>query len=332
MRPTFTGVLETAVRTRRPLVTDGGLGTALESRGLVLDHDLWSAGLLRDDPRTLAEVHAAFATAGADIVTTASYQIGPRTGLTDAGLTDPGLTDTGLTDTAVRRLSADSVTLAREAASRGAAAPVLIAGSVGPFGAVLGDGSEYTGDYALTDADLAAFHRPRVEALAEAGADVIALETQPSLPEIRVLADLAEETGVPAWLTVTLADDGPGTAPRLPDGSPLTALAEVAAAHPVIRAVGVNCVRPAQVSPALEALAAVTDLPLIAYPNSGETYDAESMTWQDPTAGSTATGNDRLGAWPVADWIARGARIIGGCCRTTPEDIAALVLRASSRG
>ena len=311
-------MLETAVRSRRPLVTDGGLGTALESRGIVLDHDLWSAGLLRDDPDTLAEVHAAFARAGADIVTTASYQIGPRA----------GLTDTGLTDTAVRRLCADSVTLAREAASRGTAAPVLIAGSVGPFGAVLGDGSEYTGDYALTDAEFAAFHRPRIEALAEAGADVIALETQPNLPEIRVLADLVEETRVPAWLSVTLADGGPTGVPRLPDGTPLTALAEVAAAHPTVRAVGVNCVRPAQVSPALEALAAVSDLPLIAYPNSGETYDAESMTWQDPTA----EAGERLGAWPVADWIARGARIVGGCCRTTPADIAELVLRASSRG
>ena len=311
-------MLETAVRSRRPLVTDGGLGTALESRGIVLDHDLWSAGLLRDDPDTLAEVHAAFARAGADIVTTASYQIGPRA----------GLTDTGLTDTAGRRLCADSVTLAREAASRGTAAPVLIAGSVGPFGAVLGDGSEYTGDYALTDAEFAAFHRPRIEALAEAGADVIALETQPNLPEIRVLADLVEGTRVPAWLSVTLADGGPTGVPRLPDGTPLTALAEVAAAHPTVRAVGVNCVRPAQVSPALEALAAVSDLPLIAYPNSGETYDAESMTWQDPTA----EAGERLGAWPVADWIARGARIVGGCCRTTPADIAELVLRASSRG
>ena len=311
-------MLETAVRSRRPLVTDGGLGTALESRGIVLDHDLWSAGLLRDDPDTLAEVHAAFARAGADIVTTASYQIGPRA----------GLTDTGLTDTAVRRLCADSVTLAREAASRGTAAPVLIAGSVGPFGAVLGDGSEYTGDYALTDAEFAAFHRPRIEALAEAGADVIALETQPNLPEIRVLADLVEGTRVPAWLSVTLADGGPTGVPRLPDGTPLTALAEVAAAHPTVRAVGVNCVRPAQVSPALEALAAVSDLPLIAYPNSGETYAAESMTWQDPTA----EAGERLGAWPVADWIARGARIVGGCCRTTPADIAELVLRASSRG
>ncbi|MBE4694073.1 MULTISPECIES: homocysteine S-methyltransferase [Brevibacterium] len=318
MRPRLTAVLETAVRSRRPLVTDGGLGTALESRGIVLDHDLWSAGLLRDDPDTLAEVHAAFARAGADIVTTASYQIGPRA----------GLTDTGLTDTAVRRLCADSVTLAREAASRGTAAPVLIAGSVGPFGAVLGDGSEYTGDYALTDAEFAAFHRPRIEALAEAGADVIALETQPNLPEIRVLADLVEETRVPAWLSVTLADGGPTGVPRLPDGTPLTALAAVAAAHPTVRAVGVNCVRPDQVSPALEALAAVTELPLIAYPNSGETYDAESMTWQDPTA----EAGERLGAWPVADWIARGARIVGGCCRTTPADIAELVLRASSRG
>ncbi|GAA0036241.1 homocysteine S-methyltransferase [Brevibacterium metallidurans] len=303
MGTTFTAALDTSLNSRVPLVLDGGLGTALETRGVGLDHDLWSAGLLRDDPQTLAEVHAAFAAAGADIVTTASYQLSTRAGLSGAE---------------VRRLAAVSVDIAR----RAVAGASLVAGSVGPFGAALGDGSEYTGDYRLTDAEFAAFHRPRIAALAEAGADVIALETQPNLAEIRVLADLAEEVGVPAWLSVTLAD-GCAAAPHLPDGTPLTAIAEVACAHPIIRALGINCVRPAQVSPALETLATGTDLPLLAYPNSGETYEAETMEWR-PAAPSAAEPDDRLGAWPVDHWIDQGARILGGCCRTTPEDIAAL--------
>lgn len=243
--------------------------------------------------------HAAFAAAGADIVTTASYQLSTRAGLSGAE---------------VRRLAAVSVDIAR----RAVAGASLVAGSVGPFGAALGDGSEYTGDYRLTTDEFAAFHRPRIEALADSGADVIALETQPNLAEIRVLADLAAEVCVPAWLSVTLAD-GHETAPRLPDGAALTAIAEVACAHPIIRALGVNCVRPAQVSSVLEALATGTDLPLLAYPNSGETYDAETMEWRP-----AAEPDDRLGAWPVDHWIDQGARILGGCCRTTPDDIAAL--------
>lgn len=302
MAPTVSAVLDAS---SRPTVLDGGLGTALEARGLDLDHDLWSAALLRDRPEILAEVHAAFAAAGARVLTTASYQISPL-----------GLARAGLSPAAGRALITDSVAVAREAAA-GAA---LIAGSVGPYGAALGDGSEYTGAYRLTAAEFAAFHRPRIAALVDSGVDVLALETQPSLPEIRVLAELVDAHAVPAWLTVTLSADGT----HLPDGTPLSTVAEAVAGTPLIRGLGVNCVRPSLVAPALAALGRATDLPLVAYPNSGETYDAATMTWR--------TGTATPAAWPVQTWTRLGARLIGGCCRTTPDDIAVLArrLRASS--
>ncbi|MCM1013760.1 MULTISPECIES: homocysteine S-methyltransferase [unclassified Brevibacterium] len=314
MAPTVSAVLDGS---SPPTVLDGGLGTALEARGLDLDHDLWSAALLRERPEILAEVHAAFAAAGAQVLTTASYQISPL-----------GLARAGLSPAAGRALITDSVAVAREAAAREAAArkaaagAALIAGSVGPYGAALGDGSEYTGDYRLTAGEFAAFHRPRIDALVDSGVDVLALETQPCLPEIRVLAELVDAHAVPAWLTVTLSDDGT----HLPDGTPLSAVAEAVAGTPLIRGLGVNCVRPSLVAPALAALAAATDLPLIAYPNSGETYDAATMRW--------TTGAATPAAWPVATWTRLGARLIGGCCRTTPDDIAVLAgrLRASSPG
>lgn len=307
MAPTVSAVLDAS---SLPTVLDGGLGTALEARGLDLDHDLWSAAILRDRPEILAEVHAAFAAAGARVLTTASYQISPL-----------GLARAGLSPAAGRALITDSVAVAREAAAKEAAAgAALIAGSVGPYGAALGDGSEYTGAYRLTAGQFAAFHRPRIAALVDSGVDLLALETQPSLPEIRVLAELVDAHAVPAWLTVTLSDDGT----HLPDGTPLSTVAEAVAGTPLVRGLGVNCVRPSLVAPALAALGRATDLPLVAYPNSGETYDAATMTWR--------TGTATPAAWPVETWTDLGARLIGGCCRTTPDDIAVLArrLRASS--
>ncbi|MCI4010909.1 homocysteine S-methyltransferase [Brevibacterium sp. ZH18] len=297
MPTTFIQILETASTTGEPIIIDGGLGTALESRGIDLSHELWSAALLRDAPETLAEVHADFIRAGARIVTTASYQATPL-----------GFERASIPAEEGRRLVERSVVIARRAADS-ANGRVLIAGSVGPYGAALGDGAEYTGDYHLSDAEFADFHRPRIEALVSAGADLLAIETQPRLPEVRVLAALADEYGIPAWLSVTLADGG-----HMADGTPLTDLAEAVAGSAMIRALGVNCVRPSLVLPALDALASTTDRPLIAYPNSGEVYDAATMDWHEGASFDTSPA-------ALAPWVTAGARLIGGCCRTTPADI-----------
>lgn len=304
MSTTFIQMLRTAETSGEPLIIDGGLGTALESRGIDLSHELWSAALLRDAPETLAEVHADFIRAGARIVTTASYQATPL-----------GFERASIPAEEGRRLIEASVEIAARAAGDPANC-ALVAGSVGPYGAALGDGAEYTGDYHLSDRDFADFHRPRIEALVSAGADLLAIETQPCLPEIRVLAGLAEEFGVPAWLSVTLSN-----ARHLADGSSLADVAEAAAGSPMIRAIGVNCVRPSLVGEALQTFAQHSDLPLLAYPNSGERYDATAMEWRPGSDFETSPET-------IAAWINAGARIIGGCCRTTPEDIAGLAAAA----
>src|SRR5699024_4910725 len=189
---TFTQML-TAAEATGPIIIDGGLGTAAEDRGIDLDHDLWSAELIRRSPEALAEVHADFAAAGARILTTASYQASPL-----------GFAGAAISLEDGRRLIADSVNIARSAAEATGGPRALIAGSVGPYGAGLGDGAEYTGDYRLTAGEYAEFHRLRIDALAEAGADLLAIETQPRLDEIRTVIGLAEEIRLPAWLSVSL--------------------------------------------------------------------------------------------------------------------------------
>ncbi|SMX78316.1 homocysteine S-methyltransferase [Brevibacterium sp. 239c] len=306
MSTTFIQMLQAAERSGQPIIIDGGLGTALESRGIDLGHELWSAALLSEAPDTLAEVHADFIRAGARIVTTASYQASPL-----------GFERASITAEDGRRLIAASVEIAAEASvGVESAGPVLVAGSVGPYGAALGDGAEYTGDYNLSDDDFAAFHRPRIEALVSAGADLLAIETQPSLSEVKVLAGLADEFGVPAWLSVTLSDGR-----HLADGSHLAEVAKVTSASAMVHAIGVNCVRPSLVASSLRALREHTDLPLIAYPNSGERYDATAMQWW-------AGPDFETGPEMIAEWTKAGAALIGGCCRTTPDGIAGLATSA----
>lgn len=306
MSTTFIQMLQAAVRSGQPIIIDGGLGTALESRGIDLRHELWSAGLLRDAPDTLAEVHADFIRAGARIVTTASYQATPL-----------GFERASIPAEEGRRLITASVEIAAGAAAGvESAGTALVAGSVGPYGAALGDGAEYTGDYHLSDEAFAAFHRPRIEALVSAGADLLAIETQPSVAEIKVLAHLAQEYEIPAWLSVTLSDGQ-----HLADGSNLADVAKAASTSAMIHAIGVNCVRPSLVTPALNALREHTDVPLIAYPNSGERYDATAMEWRAGPDFETSPGT-------IAAWTKAGAAVIGGCCRTTPDDIAGLATSA----
>lgn len=315
---TFTQMLASA-EADVPIILDGGLGTALESRGIDLSHELWSAELIRHDPDALTEVHAEFVAAGARIVTTASYQA-TRLGFAAAGIS----AEEG------RALIIRSAEIARSAAEAAAGTGrILVTGSVGPYGAALGGGEEYSGNYHLSPEEYTAFHRPRIETLAEAGADLLAVETQPRLDEIRAIMNLAEEVGLPAWVSVTLqagTDTTPQNCPTLPDGSSLAELAEAASASAAVKAIGVNCVRPSIIAPALAELARHTQLPLVAYPNSGETYDAAALAWAgDGTeAGTNSSTVAGVETWPVAEWARLGAQIIGGCCRVRPADIAVL--------
>jgi homocysteine S-methyltransferase len=285
------------------LISDGGLATELEARGNDLSDDLWSARLLVDAPQEITAVHAAFFRAGAMFATTASYQA-----------SFDGFAKRGIERGDAVRLLRRSVDLARDARDE-VGGVRWVAASVGPYGAALADGSEYRGRYGLTVAQLADWHRPRLEVLADAGPDVLAVETVPDIDEAQALAGLVHEFGVPAWLSYTID----GTATRA--GQPLAEAFAVAADVPEIVAVGVNCCAPADVLAAVVTARDVTGKPVIAYPNSGEGWDAHRRTW---------VGSSQWSAELAPQWVAAGARIIGGCCRVRPEDIAALARQVSS--
>ena len=295
----------------RVTVLDGGLATELERQGHDLSDRLWSARLLLADPDAIEAAHLAYFRAGARVATTASYQASVE-----------GFEAAGLDRLAALRLMALSVELADRARARyraesGDDGPLRVAGSVGPYGAMLADGSEYRGDYDLGTAVLAEFHRPRIHALAAAGADIIAFETIPTMREAEVLVDLLDEVETPAWLSYSCRDAGHTAA-----GEPIEEAVAVAA-HPRLVAVGVNCTAPRHLPALLAAARTATDLPLIAYPNGGERWDAGTRTWLAEDGG----GYDPAA---VASWTGLGATWLGGCCGTGPSEIAALatLLRA----
>ncbi|MCE0534347.1 homocysteine S-methyltransferase [Kineosporia rhizophila] len=285
----------------QPLVLDGGLSTELERRGHDITGRLWSAQLLLDAPAAVVEAHRAFLDAGADIITTASYQASPE-GFARAGFD-------AATAAELIRLSVQLAQQAIEASGR----PALIAGSVGPYGAMLANGAEYTGDYgSVTLADLRAFHRPRLEMLAEAGVDVLAVETVPSLLEVEALLAELDRLNHPVWLSLTT--DGV----RTRRGEPAETAFSMAKSVPAVVAVGANCTDPAGVGAAVKVATDASGKAGVVYPNSGEGWDAVARAW------TPAAASQGLLIGDVDGWVASGARIIGGCCRVGPEQIAAV--------
>jgi homocysteine S-methyltransferase len=296
------------------IILDGALATELEQRGANLDDPLWSAKVLLEQPQMIRAVHRDYFEAGADIAITASYQASFQ-----------GFARRGLTASQTERLLRTSVLLAAEArddylrqSQRQAGSPPprpspLIAASVGPYGAALADGSEYRGGYALSDDALMAFHRPRLAVLTEAGADLMACETVPSLREALVLAQLLEEfPHCCAWISFSCRD---GT--QTWEGQAIEDCARALEAFPQIVSIGINCTRPEFIASLLRRMRAQTTKPLLAYPNSGETYDAATKSWHGPAAAVPLAAH-------TLEWYGAGARLIGGCCRSRPADIRAI--------
>ncbi|MFD3497180.1 homocysteine S-methyltransferase [Streptomyces sp. NPDC058676] len=284
------------------VVLDGGMSNQLESAGHDLSDELWSARLLAERPEAIAEAHLAYFLAGADVAITSSYQA-----------TFAGFAKRGIERERAAELLGLSVQLGRDAAAqaraKGVTRPLWVAASVGPYGAMLADGSEYRGRYGLSVAELEAFHRPRLEVLAAAGPDVLALETVPDAEEAEALLRAVRGLGVPAWLSYSVAGD------RTRAGQPLDEAFAVAADADEVIAVGVNCCVPEDVDNAVETAARVTGKPVVVYPNSGEAWDAEARAW---------TGRSSFAPEEVRGWRESGARLIGGCCRVGPQAIASL--------
>jgi homocysteine S-methyltransferase len=285
------------------LVLDGGLATELERRGCNVSGTLWSARVLLDRPDAVEATHLDYLLSGADCITTASYQVSFE-GFTEAGLTAADATKALETSVAVAKA-------ARARASQRTGRQAWIAASLGPYGAILHNGSEYHGRYDIAFDDLVAFHRSRLIHLHRAGVDLIAAETIPSLMEAQaILEALTATPDLPAWFAFTCADES-----HTAHGETLDACAQLLDQSPQAVAIGINCTAPHLVSSLIDRVRSSTQKPILVYPNSGEQWDAEARAW--------------VGRADVADysalaceWYARGARWIGGCCRTTPAHIA----------
>ncbi len=286
-----------------PTLLDGGLSTALEEQGADLGGSLWTARLLADEPERIASAHRAFFAAGARVATTASYQASVD-GLMAAGHDAAG----------ARRLIRRSVTLAHDVAEEFPGA--LVAASVGPYGAFLADGSEYRGRYGVSASRLRDFHAPRLEILAGAGPDLLAVETIPDSDEAEVLVGLLDDLGLPAWFSYSVHGS------RTNAGQPLVAAYGVLRSCRSLVAAGVNCSDQADVLGAVRCAVAVTGLPAVAYPNRGGSWDAHSKTW---------SYGDPLDLDLVPAWLEAGVRLVGGCCGNGPGDIARLATRIAPR-
>ncbi len=306
------------------MVVDGGLATELEAQGCDLSDELWSARALLDDPDAIRTAHRRYLEAGADCIATATYQA-----------TFEAFAARGLDRAATARLMRGSVDLALSARDEflgGVAArpavrperpgparsPPLVAASIGPYGAFLADGSEYTGDYGLSAADLYDFHAPRWEVLAGTEADVLACETTPSVEETRAYCRLAAVSHRPTWVSFQCRDGA-----HLADGTPLETAVALCDAEPHVVAVGVNCTDPDVTVSLIQAARRATGKPILVYPNSGETWDAAAKRWTGP-----ASPLD----WArcSVEWRAAGADGVGGCCRVGPPAIEAIRAEATS--
>lgn len=289
----------------RVVVLDGGLATQLEAQGHDLSSALWSARLLADDPGEIVRAHRAFFAAGAEVAITASYQA-----------SFAGLAELGFDRARAAHLMTRSVILAREAAeSFDDGRTRWVAASIGPYGAALADGSEYRGDYDIGVTELTAWHRERLDVLAGSGADVLAIETIPCLAEAEAVLETIRGSGIKGWLSLSCS----GGRTRAGE-DPAEAFAMAAEVDEII-AVGVNCTESTEVADLVRLASSRSAKPAVAYPNSGEGWDADARTW---------VGDPTYAPGLVSSWIENGARLVGGCCRVTPAHINDIGAEAAS--
>jgi homocysteine S-methyltransferase len=302
--------IETILHNFPIVIVDGAMATELENYGCDLNDRLWSAKVLMENPELIKKVHLDYFQAGADCAITASYQA-----------TIEGYKERGLTEGEALGLITKSVYLAAEARDvfwkgvqdKSARPKPFVAASVGPYGAFLSDGSEYRGDYSLTHDELVSFHRERINVLVEAGADLLACETIPCLVEAKaILSVMKEFPEVSAWFTFS-AKDGC----HISDGAKIADCAAWLDSEAQVAAIGINCTAPQFIESLIKEVKSSSSKPVIVYPNSGAAYDPTSKTWNDEPSATPFAGS-------ITSWYEAGARIIGGCCSTSPADIAAL--------
>lgn len=292
------------------VILDGAMGTELEKRGCNIKDSLWSAKVLAESPNIIEDVHYDYFKAGADCAITASYQA-----------TIDGFIKLGFTKKEAELLIRNSVKIAKSARdkfwndskNRINRNKPLVAGSVGPYGAYLADGSEYRGNYKIGEAELVDFHRSRMKLLVDEGCDILACETIPSLIEAKAIVKLLKEfPNSYAWISFSAKNDY-----EISDGTPISECAKYLDSFNQIAAVGVNCTAPKYINSLISEIKNNTQKPIVVYPNSGEEYDPNTKTWHGDASSETFSCSAK-------SWFENGAKLIGGCCRTNPEDIKAV--------
>ncbi|USS88620.1 homocysteine S-methyltransferase [Fructilactobacillus hinvesii] len=282
-----------------PVVLDGAMGTELEKRGVKTNDALWSANALLTDPEAIYAVHASYFQAGATIAITDTYQANVA-----------AFAKLGITHARALELIKLGVQLAQRA--RDDVQPNgLVAGCVGPYGAYLANGAEYTGAYKLSPAEYDDFHAEKIQTLLADGVDLLSVDTIPNFAEVQALTTMLAEQSqlVPTWISLSIKD--PQT---LSDGTPLATVVEWLDHAQAVSGIGINCTGFANVLPAVQLIRAHSEKPIVVYPNPGDVYDPVTKTW-------IAVAHSQTFADVVPEWLAAGANIIGGCCRTTPADI-----------
>lgn len=299
--------VEKFLKENKLMILDGALATELERRGCDINDSLWSAKILAKNPEIIKDVHYDYFASGADCAITASYQA-----------TIKGFVENGYSEDEARRLISKSVEIAKEARdefwkdeeNRENRSYPIVAASVGPYGAYLADGSEYRGNYNISDEELKNFHKERIELLIKAGADILACETIPCLQEAKAIVEVVKEfEGVYCWISFSCKSET-----EISDGTLISTCIKELEALPQVAAVGINCTAPNYVSSLIKEIKEVSKKAIVAYPNSGEEYDANTKDWHGKTS-------DKCFCESCKSWYEDGATLIGGCCRTTPEDI-----------
>ncbi|MDW3192093.1 MAG: homocysteine S-methyltransferase [Cytophagales bacterium] len=289
---------------RGPIILDGGLSNVLEAMGHDLNHELWTARLLNENPTAIIEAHLAYLKAGARIITTASYQ---------ASL--PGIMNLGFNRDEAVALILKSVALAEEAIrlflkDHPTAQKPLIAASIGPYGAYLADGSEYRGNYGIEEKELESFHRSRIQLLDKTNADLLTCETIPSFDEAKVLGEILKETNKPSWVSFSCRDDR-----LLNDSTDIEKAVAFFTDNAQVIAVGINCTHPKYITGLIQRIKHAAPMKkVVVYPNSGEVYNPETKQWAELT-------EDHAFVDMAQQWRQFGAHFIGGCCRIGPEQI-----------
>lgn len=289
------------LKNNKLVIIDGAMATQLEARGCDINDELWSAKMLAERPELIEDVHYTYFEVGADIGISASYQA-----------TVPGFMKKGFSREESENLVKKSMTLLINARNKyqekhPGRKNLVASAAIGPYGAYLADGSEYTGDYKVDPEIIEAFHKERMQLLKDAGAEIFACETLPCLWEAEIILKVAKELDVPCWFSFSCKDNE-----HISDGTPIADCAE--RLEDIVKAIGVNCTYPIYISELIKNIKSKSTKPVIVYPNRGEEYDPVKKVWLG------AQNGKNFGYW-AEKWYEDGAQAIGGCCRTTPDDI-----------